>query len=74
MDYPARKIVKVCLMIALVAIVVFAVLYVGSAQKIQRKRHMRLINRYNTGTITHDQYKKLEKENSFLKALFEPED
>jgi hypothetical protein len=74
MDYLARKIVKVCLMIALVAIVVFAVLYVGNAQKIQRKRHMRLINMYNTGTITHDQYKKLEKENSFLKALFEPED
>jgi len=69
-----RKFVKLSVIIAFMVVLVCAVLYVGNAQKIQRKRHMRLINRYNTGTITHNQYKKLEKENSFLKAFFEPED
>jgi len=74
MSYFARKLEKMCVFIALAAIVVFAVIYVCQAQKIQRRRALSLINMYNTGMITQARYEKLRKENSFLKALFNPKD
>ena len=74
MDYLVGKLVKICVVIALAAALILAVIYIGQAQKIQRRRVVRLINLHNTGMITRDRYEKLSRENSFLNALFNPKD
>ncbi len=73
-DYSTRKVVKVSTIIAVAICIALIVVYIFQAQKIQRKRLMRLNGMYRTGMITRPNYEKLRQENTFLNALFNPKD